>query len=417
MDYETKRRTGGGGTWTWSRNGRSGGGGGATLEVEVELLKRRVEEICFTTESDLRDAARVLVQHMYDNCTKRESTSSVKDDALDDVYVTLMNAANIRKEHELALRVFRSMLSNRMEPTVRAYSAAVRAATSVELNVSDSHELDTSRTGRMRRCHGDRRHPLAASLCSALVARMRNSGMAAGINVYCLAAEACAKTARWESALLLLGDVRNGYRMPLNRALYSSAIRACGNAGEWERALLLLLSMRQNCVTPDAVVASDIVGILWDAGLRQRAISLMRLWQRRWTLQAPDMAAAADEFVLIDLHGLSPGAACVHVAQLFFALRTRLDSGREAPSTVVIITGKLGTVRGSSQLRMQVVDFLATIRCDGVLEIAPDNKGRLQCTGSRLASWLLQFDSIEEMERVVVENTTTEDKLFTAGLL
>lgn len=223
--------------------------------------------------------------------------------------------------------------------------------------------------------------------------------MAVSASLNAMVIEACAKTAQWEPALMLLGDVRAA-GMPLNRAFYSSAIRSCGNAGEWQRALLLVLSMQQNCVGFDAVVASDAVGILWDCRLRRESLALMRLFVRRWLLDPPDMAADTS-LVVLDLHGLSPGAACAQVAELLLALRRRFDAGADAPARAVVITGKHGSVRGRSRLRMQVGGFLSSAGCE--MRPAEGNEGRLECAGERLWSCVLRFGSAEEMERELLD--------------
>ena len=224
--------------------------------------------------------------------------------------------------------------------------------------------------------------------------------MAVSVSLYAIVIEACAKTSQWESALMLLDDIQKA-GMPLNRAFYSSAIRACGNAGEWERALLLVLSMQQNCVGFDAVVASDMVGILWDSRLRRPSISLMRVFISRWLLDSPDMTADAS-LVMLDLHGLSPGAACAQVAALLMALRLRYEEGAGAPMRVLIITGKLGSVRGRSRLRMQVSSWLSSIGC--TMQPSENNEGRLESTGEGVWAWLSQFESKEKMESILLRD-------------
>ena len=374
---------------------RGGGGERERARTPDDVLGRLRSEK--GTESYRREVAELLgmlsMQH-----------SLQSDKQCEELFVAVMTDANVRKDHELALRVFRCMLGSLTSPSVQAYGAAIRAATNLEMDEPDG--LSDERVGDSHRAYAEkvrrarRRNPLAATLCSALVNKMRTSGMAVSVSLYAIVIEACAKTSQWESALMLLGDIQKA-GMPLNRAFYSSAIRACGNAGEWERALLLVLSMQQNCVGFDAVVASDMVGILWDSRLRRPSISLMRVFISRWLLDSPDMTADAS-LVMLDLHGLSPGAACAQVAALLMALRLRYEEGAGAPMRVLIITGKLGSVRGRSRLRMQVSSWLSSIGC--TMQPSENNEGRLECTGEGVWAWLSQFESKEKMESILLRD-------------
>ena len=89
-------------------------------------------------------------------------------------------------------------------------------------------------------------HPVAALYRRARCLSLAHPRPAPAAQVsYGTAINACARGRRWQTALALLGRMRDGGEGPQpNAFVLSAAINACGGAGQWQEALRLLAILR-----------------------------------------------------------------------------------------------------------------------------------------------------------------------------
>ncbi|CAN0004527.1 unnamed protein product, partial [Scytosiphon promiscuus] len=96
---------------------------------------------------------------------------------------------------------------------------------------------DCNRTLRRLSGRGD------GSKATALIASMRDAGMAPTDKTYTSAMNACRQGGQWREALALLKSASSSEGVTINEYHYAAAIRACGNGHQWDRIPALVADM------------------------------------------------------------------------------------------------------------------------------------------------------------------------------
>ena len=159
-----------------------------------------------------------------------------------------------------------------LEPSTRAYNVAMRACVkggnwAAALDTFDKlPEPDVVRSRR--------RTPSPHSTAAPGASRAPTPAPSAQVS-YGTAINACARGRRWQTALALLGRMRDGREGPQpNAFVLSAAINACGGAGQWQEALRLLEAVQE--VPPHQRVYNAALAACDKGGQPEAAVRLLR---------------------------------------------------------------------------------------------------------------------------------------------
>ncbi|CAE7556053.1 unnamed protein product [Symbiodinium natans] len=101
---------------------------------------------------------------------------------------------------------------------------------------------------------------------------------------------ACAHSAAWARALLLLGDPRR--RAP-NLIAFNAALGACEKAGQWRQVVLLLSRLASWSLEPDEITYNSAISACEKGGQWQRALRIMEMmWRKNLQLSVVTYSAA-----------------------------------------------------------------------------------------------------------------------------
>jgi len=216
-------------------------------------------------------------------------------------------------------------------------------------------------------------------------ADMRREGVAPDVYTYSALISACEKAGQSDRAFGVYDEMRREGVEP-TVITYNALISACAYVGQWRRALVVSdKDMPHAGVHPDRVSHTSLQDALW-AG-RQYGKCAVRMGK---LTDAGDAAAGCERKALLDLHDLSPGAACCRV---LLWLDEKKDAMSEL-SSVVIVTGK-GLSRQAHQTSDSVVRAAVTTMLDALespFAQPPDNAGCLEARAAAVAEWLSAVD-------------------------
>ena len=215
---------------------------------------------------------------------------------------------------------------------------------------------------------------------------MRQNEVAPTVITYNALISACEKAGQSDRAFEVYNVMRHE-RVTPTVITYSALISACANAGQWRQALdLFEKDMPRTGAHPDVASHISLQDALW-AG-RQYGKCAARM---RKLIDAGDAAAGRDTTqrrttAELDLHELSPGAACCRV---LLWLDQKKDAMSEL-SSVVIVTGK-GLSKEAYLTSNSVVRAAVTTMLDALespFAQPRDNAGQLEARAAAVAAWL-----------------------------
>jgi len=272
-------------------------------------------------------------------------------------YSALISACEKAGQSDRAFGVYADMRRERVTPNVYMYSALISAC---------------EKAGESDRAF-------------EVYADMRREGVAPDVYAYNALISACEKAGQSDRAFGVYDEMRREGVEP-TVITYNALISACAYVGQWRRALVVSdKDMPHAGVHPDRVSHTSLQDALW-AG-RQYGKCAVRMGK---LTDAGDAAAGCERKALLDLHDLSPGAACCRV---LLWLDEKKDAMSEL-SSVVIVTGK-GLSRQAHQTSDSVVRAAVTTMLDALespFAQPPDNAGCLEARAAAVAEWLSAVD-------------------------
>lgn len=251
------------------------------------------------------------------------------------------------------------------------------------------------------------------------------NGVEPNVFTYTSIIGAVSKPKKREHVLRFLDDMKRDGVFP-NERTYSAALVAFelrvdaeGNRialeDDWIEALKLRRQIQRNGMERNPVVASQLVGIMWDSRFYKIALKMLLEYEKAdvHVTKIQYDVRERGQTATFDLHGITPGCALAYMLLAFLRLRRRPDALRAENIDIVTGWGKHAKSmwRGVT-VKEAIEDWLYKKECPMIY--LGSNDGRFHVSKAKLVAWLNRFPEgqfLDELMPGMPERTADEEEL------
>ena len=286
-------------------------------------------------------------------------------------------------------------------------------------------------------CADERVYNSVISACDAegdweraleLFEESRRNGVEPNVFTYTSIIGAVSKPKKREYVLRFLEDMKRDGVFP-NERTYSAALVAfemrVGEGGvrtmcedDWVEALKLRREMQRNGLERNTVVASQLVGIMWDSRLYKAALKMLLEYEKSdvHVTKIKYDVRERGQTATFDLHGITPGCALAYILLAFLRLRRRPETLRADNVDIVTGWGKhaKSAWRGLT-VKEAIEEWLYMKKCPMIY--LGSNDGRFHVSKAELVEWLGRFPEASFLDELMPTAERAADGEELGGLL